>query len=95
MLVDDYVVQETINVICQEIGGKWKDVARRIMGTNQEIIEEIGNNPELTDGDKLRRCFEIVDGKIAWHDLKNCLTFLNLKNIIKKAQETTLLTIGS
>lgn len=91
----NFVLEETIDVVCSEIKSGWKYLAERLFDFDDNILQGLEEETALSYDEKLRKCFKLVKDKVTWDKLKHCLLCLNKEMVVEKAKATTLLTEGS
>lgn len=91
----DLLLEETIEIVCRNIGFKWKALADRILDTDEhrDFLQDLVES-DTDDYEKSRACFKAIQDKITWTKLKDGLIFIDAQQIIKLAEEKSLLTIG-
>ena len=90
--VSDVVLISALDIVCQEIGNQWDQIAIGL-GTKQETIDSISMQTLSTE-EKMKKCFQHLKNNISWKKLKAELLKITRPDIIQRIRKETLITGG-
>ena len=83
--VSDVVLIAALDIVCQEIGNQWDQIAIGL-GTKQETIDSISMQILSTE-EKMKKCFQHHQNNISWKKLKTELLKITRPDIIERIKK--------